>query len=169
MDCWLLQEQEAVKPIYLVPRTAVPVGVEISALPPAVTDTSQVVYGITAWNPLGKEVPLEDNNVKNESLKELIQSCSDVKWWANSFSFSAEWRENGFTVAFAASSNPLEKYIIPWARSFMQGAVYEYTVDDESIKNRFIHRKTVPVLLESVDSECELCVVHAPNVPNAKP
>ena len=94
-----------------------------------------VVYSLTAWNPMGRDAPLEQNVEANRRLEaDLVDwrgNPSPRAWW-HSFGFNDKegWREPGFSVAFAPEERLYARqYMQKLAYKYRQAAIYAYRVD----------------------------------------
>ena len=98
--------------------------------------SKSVVFSMTAWNPMGKDAPLQQNVYRNQKLeKELDRLKPEPRAIWHSYGFNAQegWREDGFSIAYAHEERIYGKVaILKLARKYEQLAVYMYTVDKES-------------------------------------
>ena len=98
-----------------------------------------VVYSLTAWNPMGRDAPHEQNVEANRRLQaDLVDwrgNPSPRAWW-HSFGFNDKegWREDGFSVAFAPEERRYARqYMQKLAYKYRQAAIYGYRVDRDGV------------------------------------
>jgi hypothetical protein len=145
------------------------------AYPDSVTATTRL-YCITAWNPMGIERPLDENNrahcefttIMKERVDQLRFAEDDV-WLRYSFGFSANWREPGLVIACksADACMKIKHLVVEMARRYNQGAVYEYTPQSDA---RLLLRKTLPVMSSAlVEADVMVCRCQKPDLDFAEP
>lgn len=127
-----------------------------------------VLFGLTSWNPLGQEAPLEENLKSYRSLRADLQGLEPrprAMW--ESFGFDASgYRENGFTVAFDEEvAAAARKAVVAVANKYRQGAVYEFRLGPPG-SGRLV-RSTVPALLQEVGADTVMVV--CPSKPDLGP
>ena len=73
--------------------------------------TSSRLFALTGFNPMGEDRPIGENRAANERLRSELESLAStttttttssptpVAWW-RAFGFAADWREDGFVVAY---------------------------------------------------------------------
>ena len=100
-----------------------------------------VVFSLTASNPMGIDAPDEWNQKANEALEadirkmESNRGLSPRAWW-RSFGFNAEqqWREDGFSIAFASEERVYAKIAcLRLAHKYRQAAIYAYRYQDGNL------------------------------------
>eukprot|EP01066_Platyproteum_vivax_P008878 Platyproteum_vivax@DN3838_c0_g1_i1.p1 len=115
-----------------------------------------VLYALSAFNPLAEERPFSDNEVANRKLYTDLVKLQHSKIFQVppivfcSFGFDlAGYREDGFNIAFQKHERRLGKEtVVELAKKYEQGAIYEF----EATNKYSMIRKTVPVLISDVDA-----------------
>jgi hypothetical protein len=114
-----------------------------------------VLFGITAYNPRGMSRDLATNVAANALLRaELDALVPSPQFIAGSFGFSHDWREDGFTCAFAPDhAAEGQAAFVRLAEKYDQGAIYKYTpLVDAGTEQRpcaLMRRETVPVVMST--------------------
>ena len=96
-----------------------------------------VVFSMTAWNPMGKDSPMEQNVYRNSRLakeiSELRRPEPRAVWHSYGFNAHEGWREDGFSIAYAWEERVYGQVaILKLARKYEQAAVYMYSVDKDT-------------------------------------
>jgi hypothetical protein len=114
-----------------------------------------VLFGITAYNPRGLSRDLATNVAANALLRaDLDALVPSPQFLAGSFGFSHDWREDGFTCAFAPDCAVAgQAAVVRLAEKYDQGAIYKYqmVVDDGMAQQActLMRRETVPVVMST--------------------
>eukprot|EP00873_Tetraselmis_striata_P026338 jgi/Tetstr1/446602/TSEL_034126.t1 len=121
-----------------------------AALPAAVHNN--VLFGLTSWNPMGEDAPMEQNLASYPALLADLRALQPAHIWQSYGFDSSGYRENGFTVAFPADrAAAAREATVEVAKKYGQGAVYELTpLPGDSSR---ILRRTVPALVPDVDAD----------------
>ena len=113
---------------------------------------THIIFALTAFDPPGQSLTLEDNTLKNLELWEDLQVLSpspSMIFPSYGVHLSEGWREDGFCVGFTPEHvHEGRAAIIALATKYQQGAIFEYqqlsldnSPDPENYK---IERYTVP-------------------------
>jgi len=144
--------------VVLVPRASILDAGETAIAMPA-TLRNYVVFALTAFDPPGEERSLAQNIAANTRLAERLQHLepSPAAWWrAFGVDIAANWREDGFCLAFPASIDvdAARDAIIAIAKDFNQGAIFEYAPASVDA----VLRRTLPAAAGDEVSGAEILV-----------
>eukprot|EP00241_Pyramimonas_parkeae_P011929 CAMPEP_0114260902 /NCGR_PEP_ID=MMETSP0058-20121206/20779_1 /TAXON_ID=36894 /ORGANISM="Pyramimonas parkeae, CCMP726" /LENGTH=192 /DNA_ID=CAMNT_0001376257 /DNA_START=134 /DNA_END=712 /DNA_ORIENTATION=- len=172
-DGWYRLPDADVDVVFLCPKVQKEQGLEPGgSLELPATVLASRVFAVTAWNPLGDACTREINVAANKELLQEIERLSNtnntprVKCWWESFGFSSEWREDGFSIAFGEEeADSGRDAVVELAQKFKQGAIYEYIPTSSPFE---LLRKTVPVLIPGVEADQIMVRCAKPATPNAE-
>eukprot|EP00747_Dinoflagellata_sp_TGD_P168364 gnl/TRDRNA2_/TRDRNA2_194572_c0_seq1.p1 gnl/TRDRNA2_/TRDRNA2_194572_c0~~gnl/TRDRNA2_/TRDRNA2_194572_c0_seq1.p1 ORF type:complete len:203 (+),score=42.45 gnl/TRDRNA2_/TRDRNA2_194572_c0_seq1:70-678(+) len=126
------------------------------------------LFALTAYNPLGQELPQSVNCEQNAQLQKEIEELNEggASWW-HSFGFAADWHEKGFCVAADLD------LVVALARKYRQGAIYRFQRvpadgGSEGPAAAFT-RSTVPVCLEDTEADVLIAPCARPPYETASP
>jgi len=138
-----------------------------AALPAAVHNN--VLFGLTSWNPMGEDAPMEQNLASYPALLADLRALQPAHIWQSYGFDSSGYRENGFTVAFPADrAAAAREATVEVAKKYGQGAVYELTSLPGDPSR--ILRRTVPALVPDVDADVVMARCALPeHIPGADP
>ena len=130
--------------------------------PPVVTASR--LFALTAHNPMGEPASASANRAANARLESelaALRSPAPVASW-RAFGFAADWREDGFVVAFdPKDARAAERAVVSLAKKYEQGAVYAY----EPMEGRpgYLTRRTVPAAMgDAVEADVAVARCDAP-------
>jgi hypothetical protein len=99
-------------------------------------------FAITAWNPMGRESPVDVNKAQNKPLKQdLMRMRPDMLLNAVGTDEEVSWREEGFAVQFRHHADQAEKALLKLARNFGQAAIFRWHYD---YLHRHVIQNTIP-------------------------
>jgi len=103
-------------------------------------------FAITAWNPMGRESPIDSNNAQNRHLKQdLVGMRPDMLLNAVGTDEEVSWREEGFAVQFRHHADQAEKALLKLARHFGQAAIFRWHYDQ-------LHRQIIQNAIPAQES-----------------
>jgi hypothetical protein len=128
-----------------------------------------ILFSLTAYNPMGNTVPHDDNVKANIALEQdILQLYNNntngrgdnnndnninsnssggvplIAWW-HSFGFHEQegWRENGYTLAFAIkeeyNDNSASETVMNLATKYHQAAIYKFSYDHGVLMREVVH------------------------------
>lgn len=134
------------------------------------------IIELTAYNPLGAELPLARNRQANaaleQDLRDLVVAQSTTTsaccYWP-SFGFGGDWQEHGFAVGCSADEQ--RTAVLDLATKYQQGAVYEYSIKKQHGGATItVLRNTVPVVMDSaVQARVKVVPCAQPPIPESEP
>mmetsp|Transcript_36593 Transcript_36593/g.44277 ORF Transcript_36593/g.44277 Transcript_36593/m.44277 type:complete len:248 (-) Transcript_36593:52-795(-) len=141
--------------MYLCPTTEGGGDENAAPLPLPPIAGSNIMFAISAMNPLGIQWGAKANEQATQQLKKEVERLSGPKpkglWGGHGFGTS--WREDGYVVAYSAKdADKGRSAVIELGKKYGQGAVYEYSQKDEFT----LTRKTLPVLLKNVEDQVDV-------------
>jgi hypothetical protein len=132
-----------------------------------------VVCSLTAFNPMGKDRPEAENRRGNRELHAALRRLDAPPrasmWHSFGFHPAEGWREDGFSVAYAAAeAEEGRAAILRLAREFEQAAIYVYRVDAAGALVRTVEWCDPASKEPSTSDKMALCRT-PPDTPLARP
>ena len=150
--------------LYMAPTTAA--AADARRWPPPFENGA--VFSLTAYNPMGRDAPEAQNVAANRRLHAELGDLSPApaaRWHSFGFNAKEGWREDGFSVAFAAADAERGRAaVLALARKYEQAAIYEYGVRDGRL-----YRTVVWCDGRPNDAPEAMEVVPPPETPLARP
>jgi hypothetical protein len=130
-----------------------------------------VLFALTAHNPLGITTDSAGNQVANDKLRTdlaALKTATAGQW--NAFGFASNWREDGFVVGFSpAYAADGQREIVDLAAKYQQGAIYKYEREKGREDSNSLLRSTVPVQMTEIASDVAIEPCMKPSLPQAEP
>ena len=133
---------EAADVLYLAPAASTQAANAEPRRWPAVFGGGGGVFSLTGYNPMGRDAPLRENLEANRALHADLRGLEPpprALWRSFGFNPAEGWREDGFSVSYAAGDMAEgRRAVLRLARAYRQAAIYEYAVRDGKLLRRVV-------------------------------